>query len=245
MRIRKLTAALIAGAALATTAAVATPAGATGSQPASIVDALAASAAGNPAGSATDGNWNDFDILLAAATALPFDVLGDPTGPTLAGALTGFTGTVFAPADASFRGLVADLTDTPIWKLSEADVLNTLLAVAGGTYTVTGFGDVPGAALLSETVKYHVTGDQIPDLRRPPSRSVTTLTQLPAVGLGDGTFDIKRPFLSLVGLGDNDGSDLDPFSFGRTIRTADGGTIHVIAGVLRPVDLAAVQGLAD
>src|SRR5512134_3337682 len=116
MRSRKL------GAALATTAVVASPAGATGSQPASIVAALVASAANNPAGSATDTNWNDLDILLAAAGALPFDALADPSGPTLATALTGFTGTVFAPADASFRGLVADLTNTPIWKLSEADV---------------------------------------------------------------------------------------------------------------------------
>jgi len=244
MRFRALTA--LAGAAFLGTVAPTSPALAAGSAPpASIVAALASSAANNPTGSATDNNWNDLDILLAASGALPFDSLGNPNGPTLAKALTGFTGTVFAPADAAFRGLVADLTNTPIWKLSEADVLSTLLAVAGSTYQVTGFGPVSGAVLLSETVKYHVTSAQIRNLRQPGSPRVLTLTQLPALGLGDGEFDIKAPVFSLVGLKDDDGSDADPFWFGRTVRTADGGTIHVIAGVLRPVDLAAVQGLLD
>ncbi len=244
MRFRPLTA--LAGAALLGSMAVATTASASGTAPpASIVAALAASAANNPAGSATDNNWNDLDILLAAAKALPFDSLGNPTGPKLVVALIGFKGTVFAPADASFRGLVADLTNTPIWKLTEADVLNTLLAVAGSTYQVTGFGPVSGTLLLSETVRYHVTAAQIPNLRHPVNPRVVTLTQLPLVGLGDGEFDIKAPVFTLVGLKDDDRDDADPFWFGRTVRTADGGTIHVIAGVLRPVDLAAVQGLLD
>ena len=151
MSIRKLAAAVIAGAALVGAAAVATPAGATGSsQPASIVAALAASAANNPQGSATDGNWNDLDILLAASQALPFDAVGNPEGPKIVDALTGFTGTVFAPADAAFRGLVADLTNTPIWKLDEAAVLNALLTIAAEpNLNNTG---VSGLAALSETV---------------------------------------------------------------------------------------------
>jgi hypothetical protein len=234
MRIRKLTAALIAGAALAGSAAVASTATAS-TQPSSIVAALAASAANNPSGSATDSNWNDQDILLAAAQALPFNTLVNG-GPTIAQALTGFTGTVFAPADAAFRGLVADLTNTPIWKLDEAAVLQRLLTIAG-TPNLNGTG-ISGATALSETIRYHATATQIPDLRQPASRSVTTLTQLPALGLSDGKFRIKPPFLGIVGLADDDGNDLDPFSFGRTIRTADGGTVHVIAGVLRPLDLA-------
>jgi len=157
MSIRKLAAAAIAGAALVGTAAVATPAGATGStQPASIVAALAASAANNPEGSATDGNWNDLDILLAASQTLPFDAVGNPGGPKIVDALTGFTGTVFAPADAAFRGLVADLTNTPIWKLDEAAVLNALLTIAAEpNLNNTG---VSGLAALSETVRYHATG---------------------------------------------------------------------------------------
>lgn len=237
MHVRKLAAALIVGAALAGSAAVASTAAATGSpQPASIVAVLAASAANNQPGSLTDSNWNDHDILLAAAQNLPFDAVNDPNGASIAAALTGFTGTVFAPADASFRGLVSDLTNTPIWKLSEAAVLQELLEIAA-TDNLNGTG-IPGAAALSETVRYHATTAQIPDLRRPASRSVTTLTQLPDLGLSDGTFEIKRPFFGLVGLADDDGNDLDPFSFGRTIRTADGGTVHVIAGVLRPLDLA-------
>ena len=237
MSIRRLAAAVTVGAALVGAAAVATPAGATGSsQPASIVAALAASAANNPQGSATDGNWNDLDILLAASQALPFDAVGNPEGPKIVDALTGFTGTVFAPADAAFRGLVADLTNTPIWKLDEAAVLNALLTIAAEpNLNNTG---VSGLAALSETVRYHATGTQIPDLRRPAARSVATLTQLPALGLSDGTFEIKRPFLGLVGLADDDKNDIDPFWFGRTVRAADGGTVHVIAGVLRPLDLA-------
>lgn len=236
MRIRKLAAAVVAGTALAGAAAIAAPASAT-SQPPSIVAALAASAANNPAGSATDRNWSDFDILLAAASALPFDAINDPSGPTLAYALTGFTGTVFAPADASFRGLVADLTNTPIWRLSEADVLNTLLAIAGNP-DLNGTG-IPGVAALSETVRYHVTGQQIPNLRDAAraGTTVTTLTQLPALGLSDGKFKLQGPVFGLVGLADDDRNDLDPFWFGQTIRTADGGTIHAIAGVLRPLDL--------
>ncbi len=240
MRFPTLGAALVAGAAFLGTAAVAVPAGATGSsQPATIIDALAASAANNPAGSVTDSNWNDLDILLAAAAVLPFDGLAADS-PSIAEALTGFTGTVFAPADASFRGLVADLTNTPIWKLSEADVLNVLLAIAGQTFEVPGVGSVPGTVVLSETVKYHATVAQIPDLRRPASRGVVTLTQLPVLGLSDGMFEIRRPLFGFVSLADDDPKDLDPFWFGRTVRTADGGTIHVIAGVLRPLDLVAL-----
>lgn len=240
MRFPALGAALVAGATFVATAAVAVPASASGTtQPATIVDALAASAANNPPGSLTDHDWNDLDILLAAASVLPFDGLNTES-PTIAEALTGFTGTVFAPADASFRGLVADLTNTPIWRLSEADVLNVLLAIAGGTFDVPGVGAVPGTVVLSETVKYHATAAQIRDLRRPPSAGVVTLTQLPALGLSDGMFEIKRPVFGFVNLVDDDPNDLNPFWFGRTVRTADGGTIHVIAGVLRPLDLVAL-----
>jgi len=206
-------------------------------QPASIVDALAASAANNPAGSATDCKWTDFDILLAAVSALPFDAIKDPGGVKLVDVLTGFTGTVFAPADASFRGLVSDLTNTPIWKLSEAKVLEILLAIAGEpNLNETG---IPGVAALSETVRYHVTAQQIPCLRQAAYKctSVTTLTQLPDLGLSDGIFELKRPCLGIVSLRDDDKNDLDPFWFGQTIRCADGGTIHAIAGVLRPLDL--------
>jgi hypothetical protein len=216
---------------------VSSTASATGSQPATIVDALAASAANNPAGSATDSTWTDFDILLAAVKALPADAIGNPNGPKLVDALTGFNGTVFAPADASFRGLVSDLTNTPIWRLSEADVLNTLLAIAGNP-NLNGTG-IPGVAALSETVKYHVTGAQIQYLRQAARTNtiVQTITALPALGLSDGKFELKGPFLGFVGLNDDDNNDLDPFWFGQTIRTADGGTIHAIAGVLRPLDL--------
>lgn len=36
----------------------------------------------------------------------------------------------------------------------------------------------------------------------------------------------------------DDDNDRDPRWFGQTVRAEDGGTIHVISEVLRPLDLA-------
>jgi uncharacterized surface protein with fasciclin (FAS1) repeats len=232
MRIKKPLAAATAAAAALAGVALAAPAQAA-DKPASIVAALAASAGNNVHGKATDSNWRDFDILLALAGEL--ELVDD---------LTGFTGTVFAPADASFRGLVADLTNT--FPTSEAAVLATLTAIADGTISVPGVGELPGSAVLAEVVKYHVTARQIPNLTTPGNRTVDTITDLDTitnedgVALSDGSFTIKRPFLGLVGLVDDDTTDLNPFWFGQTIHTADGGTIHVIAGVLRPLEFKAL-----
>jgi uncharacterized surface protein with fasciclin (FAS1) repeats len=219
---------LIAGATAAATVvgvlAVASPNASATSQPASIVAALSASAANNRDGQATDRNPFDHDILLAAA-----DALG------LVPVLDGFTGTVFAPTDGAFRALVADLTNTPQWRLSEANVLDTLVAIAGDPdLNSTGIG---GAAALTETVKYHVTAEQIPNLRKRARHGapVDTITELPS-SLSDGEFDLSGRFF--VRLSDDDRDDRDPRWFGRTIRTADGGTVHVISGVLRPLDLS-------
>jgi uncharacterized surface protein with fasciclin (FAS1) repeats len=188
------------------------------------VDALSASAANNRDGEATDRNPFDHDVLLAAAGALG-----------LVPVLDGFTGTVFAPNDGAFRALVADLTNTPQWKLSEAEVLGTLVAIAGeADLNDTG---VDGATALAETVKYHVTGEQIPNLRQRAKAGgpVDTITDLPE-SLSDGQVDLGGRFV--VRLVDDDTNDRDPRFFGRTIATADGGTIHVINRVLRPLDLA-------
>lgn len=223
---KKLIAGATAAATVAGVLAVASPTASATSQPASIFAALSASAANNRDGQATDRNPFDHDILLAAAGALG-----------LVPVLNGFTGTVFAPNDSAFRALVADLTNTPRWKLSEAKVLDTLLTIAGEP-DLNGTG-ISGAAALTETVKYHVTGEQIPNLRTRARTGapVDTITDLPT-SLSDGTFDLSGRFF--VRLVDDDRNDRDPRWFGRTISTADGGTVHVINGVLRPLDLSAL-----
>jgi uncharacterized surface protein with fasciclin (FAS1) repeats len=216
MKIRALVAGGLAAVSLATLAVVPS-AGATAP---SIVEIVAASAADNPIDpttglpAATDHRWNDFDILLAAVGALG-----------LTDAVAGLNGaTVFAPADASFRGLVADLTNTPVWKLSEADVLNTLVAIAGEP-DLNGTG-ISGATALTETVLYHVSPENVTNLRSRRS-AIPTLSSLP-----DTTI---RPLFGFI-LRDRDGNDLDPFTVSRAI-TASNGTVYVIAGVLRPLDL--------
>jgi uncharacterized surface protein with fasciclin (FAS1) repeats len=216
MKIRTLVAGGLAAAALATTAVVPT-AGATAP---SIVEIVAASAADNPIDpttglpGATDHRWNDFDILLAAVGALG-----------LTDAVAGLNGaTVFAPADASFRGLVADLTNTPIWKLTEADVLNTLVGIAG-IENLEGTG-ISGATALTETILYHVSPENITNLRH-RRQAIPTLSSLPETTI--------RPLFGFI-LRDRDRTDLDPFTVSAPIA-ASNGTVYVIAGVLRPLDL--------
>ncbi len=225
MRIRNLVAGVTAGTALAAAVAVGSPASATGAQPDSILAAVVASADNNAPGQATDRNWFDTDILREAVVALGLDA-----------ALVDFTGTVFAPTDLAFRQLVADLTDQRAWRLSEADVLDTLLSIAGEP-DLNGTG-ISGAAALTETVKYHVTGEQIPDLRarsRAGAGPVETITDLDDLGLSDGSFELRGRFV--VRLIDDDTNDRDPRFYFGTINAADGGTVHPITRVLRPLDL--------
>lgn len=169
--------------------------------------AIVASSLDNNNGQPTDRRWNDFDILanVVGALGLTDDVDG------LAGA------TAFAPTDASFRGLVADLTNTPVWKLKEADVLNTLVSLTADE-------TIKGA--LTTTVLYHVSPNNVTDL-------FTNRSAIPTVA-GPEIRPIPLRFSAI--LRDGDPSDLDPFVVGQPI-TASNGTVYVIAGVLRPVDL--------
>jgi hypothetical protein len=235
MRIRKLIAGVAASVALAGAAAFAGPATASAPPP-NILGALTADTSG-----VGDGNWNDFDILTALAVELGLApvLAGDPANGKPA-----FNGTVFAPADASFRGLVADLTNQSIFGLTEQEVLDTLVGLTKGPLQISGVGPVPGDDALRQVVLYHITGDKISDLRHPANRTVTTLSTLPTA-LSDNQFTINRSLFGIVGLRDDDSDDLNPFWFGRTIRTADGGTIHAIAGVLRPFDFSLLADLKD
>ncbi len=173
----------------------------------SILDIVAGSLNDN-GGQATDRRWNDFDILANVVIALE---LADDVG--------GLNGaTAFAPTDASFRGLVADLTNTPVWKLKEADVLNTLVSLTADE-------TIKGA--LTTTVLYHVSPIDVTDL-------FTNRSSIPTVG-GPEIRPIPLRFSAI--LRDGDPTDFDPFVVGKPI-TASNGTVYVIAGVLRPIELS-------
>lgn len=116
--------------------------------------------------------------------------------------------TVFAPADASFRGFVADLTNTPIWKLSESDVITVLTQ------------NLPND-VVAKVVAFHVA----------VKKEGRTYSMF-----GGGTITAK-PFFFTTILPDQDFNDLDPFTVGRPIDAGNGNTVYTIAGVLRPFDL--------
>jgi len=202
-KIRTLVAGAIGAAVIVGGSLTATPAQA---KAPSILD-IVASSLNNNGGSPTDNRWNDFDILANAVGALG---LGDAVA-NLNGA------TVFAPTDASFRGLVADLTNTPVWKLKEADVLNTIVALTAEPAIKDG---------LTTTVLYHVS----PQNKIDPRRQRTAIPTVAGV-------DIRPIPLRLTSiLRDGDRNDIDPFIVGGPIA-ASNGTVYVIAGVLRPIDL--------
>jgi uncharacterized surface protein with fasciclin (FAS1) repeats len=196
--IRKTIAGLAAGAALAAPLALAAPAQAA---PTTIVDELLARSGGASAIGSFDSNGRDFDILIKLAV-----------DAGLGGALGGLQGTLFAPADASFRGLVADLTNTAPWRLSEQQVFDA----------IDGLDD----AIVAQVLTYHVTTESIPNLRKAPD-TVDTLE--------GGDFGVRKGWI--VSFSDDDHNDLNPFWIGQTIKAGNGGTVHVIAGVLRPIDL--------
>ena len=203
-KIRTLVAGAVGAAVIVGGSLTASPAQA---QAPSILDIVAASLADNDAGQATDRRWNDFDILANVVGALG-----------LSDAVAGLNGaTVFAPTDASFRGLVADLTNTPIWKLKEADVLNTLVSLTADE-------TIKGA--LTTTVLYHVSPSNVTDL-------FTNRSAIPTVA-GPEIRPIPLRFSAI--LRDGDPTDFDPFVVGKPI-TASNGTVYVIAGVLRPIEL--------
>jgi uncharacterized surface protein with fasciclin (FAS1) repeats len=215
-------------------AAGAVPAAAQASAPADTQNSLFATAAaslGDNGGNATDKNWYDFDILANAVVALGLDGALKDDGPGGAGV---DSATVFAPNDRAFQQLVADITNTPFWKLSEAQTLQALVDVAG-VANLNGSG-VSGATALTQTVLYHVSGENITNLR---SRSFgADITALNTVGTNkiDPVF---VPLVRWVSLRDGDSNDGNPLWYGRTIG-ASNGTIQVISGVLRPLNLDAL-----
>jgi uncharacterized surface protein with fasciclin (FAS1) repeats len=206
-KIRTLVAGAVGAAVIVAGSVASSPAQAQGP---SILDIVVGSLNDNPTpGTGTDNRWNDFDILANVVGALG-----------LAETVGGLNGaTAFAPADASFRGLVADLTNTPVWQLTEAGVLQTLGTLAGDP--------VIGPALKT-TVLYHVSGENITDLFKRRAAIPT------AAGEGLTIRPIPLRFSAI--LRDGDPTDANPFVVGGPIA-ASNGTVYVIAGVLRPIEL--------
>lgn len=205
--------------------AVAAPSAQASSKPANAVAALVERSDNNRGDSATDRRWWDHDILVAAAVELGLaEALADK----------GVVSTVFAPNDFAFRALVADLTGQRVVKVSEEAALAALLDIAA-LENVNGTG-FTGVQVLTETILYHGTAEEIPNLRvrNRDSAPVQTLTGLPET-LSDGNFDLEGRFF--IRLADNDPDDRDPRFVGRTIKADNSQTVHVINGVLRPLPL--------
>lgn len=218
-------------------AVAAVPATASADTPNSLFATAAASLNDN-GGKATDRNWYDFDILANAVVALGLGPALQDNGNGLTG--LGVKATVFAPNDRAFQLLVGDITGRPWWTLSEKDTLDTLLAVAG-TANVNGTG-ISGADALTQTVLYHVSPENITNLRKRafgPNIPTANAASLNGVPLRTSINPSPIPFLGWASLGDGDATDGNPLWYGRTIG-ASNGTIQVIASVLRPVEFRAL-----
>jgi uncharacterized surface protein with fasciclin (FAS1) repeats len=164
-------------------------------------------------GSGFDDNWNDFDIVDNAVTAVltakpgsAVGVLADGTVPL----------TAFLPTDRAFRRLASDLTGKHY--TSESAV----------------FADV--ASLGIDTVEavllYHVVPGATVTYRQALRSDGATLTTA-----SGGTMQVDvvcRWFVSLV---DNDPTDRNPFVVQPDLNKGNVQIAHGISEVLRPLDL--------
>jgi uncharacterized surface protein with fasciclin (FAS1) repeats len=212
MRIRTIAATLVATAALAGTAALASPATAQTTQP-TLFGAVAASLADNN-GNATDRNWYDFDILANGVVAAGLQgALDDPAANL----------TVFIPNDRAFQALVADLFGFRYWFASEATILGKIVELENSK---------PGT--LATVITYHAVEGQIDSataLSVPKGTELTTLQ--------GGIIKVYPvPFLGTAILADQDPNDVNPTLVRSKLDIqASNGIAHGISFVLRPADL--------
>jgi uncharacterized surface protein with fasciclin (FAS1) repeats len=214
MRIRKFTAGLVAGAALAGSVAFAAPASATNSAPPPTLFEAVAASLGDNNGAATDRNWYDFDILANGVLAAGLkDALNDPNADL----------TVFLPNDRAFQALVADLVGPKYWFANEATILGELVKVETAK---------PGT--LKTVILYHAVSGQIDS-----TTALSVPKGTPLTTLQGGVINVyPLPHLGTAILADQDPNDVNPFLVRSKLDIqASNGIAHGISFVLRPGDL--------
>ena len=213
MLARRLTrVACVLAVALATVLATALPASATGKTPKGT-DRLASVLAAD--GSGFDRNWNDFDIVDNAVTA----VLGAKPDSAVAVLADGSVAlTAFLPTDRAFRKLARDLTGKTY--KTEAQVFGALASSLG-------------IETIENVLLYHVV----------PGATVTYRQALKSNGavlstaLAGSTIKVKVIWPIFVSLKDNDPDAANPYVVKANINKVNMQIAHGINRVLRPVDL--------
>lgn len=206
-RIAKMGAALLVAGALAIGAAPPASAHKSSSGNRSLASVLAKD------GSGFDRNWNDFDIVDNAVSAV---LKAKPNSPVKVLADGKTRVTAFLPTDRAFRLLVKDLTGT--WAGSEKQVFATVASL--------------GIDTVETVLLYHVV----------PGATITYKQALRSNGAAltmasGGTVTVKvrsRVFVKLV---DADTDDADPYVVKANINKGNKQIAHGIDRVLRPINL--------
>ena len=200
--------------ALATVIATALPASAhTGAANAKGTSSLAALLAKD--GSGFDRNWNDYDIVDNAVSAV---LAAKPTSPVAVLADGSVPLTAFLPTDRAFRRLAHDLTGK--WYGSEAKVFG---ALAGAL----------GVDTIENVLLYHVVPGATIGYRQALRSNGAALN----TALSGTTVTVKVSCRFIVSLRDNDRNDRNPVVVAPNLNRGNVQIAHGINRVLRPVDL--------
>jgi uncharacterized surface protein with fasciclin (FAS1) repeats len=211
---RLLRLASVVTAALAASAALAVPASAhsrhsTPTGTASLAALLAKD------GSGFDKNWNDYDIVDNAVTAVltanpdsAVAVLADGSTPV----------TAFLPTDRAFRRLAHDLTGR--WYKSESEVFSALATKLG----------VP---TIESVLLYHVVPGATVTYRQALKSNGASL----ATALAGSSLKVKVVYHVLVSLKDADPDAANAYVVQPNLNKGNRQIAHGISEVLRPVDL--------
>jgi uncharacterized surface protein with fasciclin (FAS1) repeats len=200
--------------ALATVIATAVPASAhSGAANAKGTSSLAALLAND--GSGFDRNWNDYDIVDNAVSAV---LAAKPTSPVAVLADGSVPLTAFLPTDRAFRRLAHDLTGK--WYGSEAKVFG---ALAGAL----------GVDTIENVLLYHVVPGATISYRQALRSNGARLN----TALSGATVTVKVSCWFIVSLRDNDRNDRNPVVVAPNLNRGNVQIAHGINRVLRPVDL--------
>jgi hypothetical protein len=210
---RRLTTAVAILGLAGTAALVSAPAASAhgGSHPTTGTRSLAAVLAKD--GTGFDRNWNDFDIVDNAVTAVLSAKPGSPVGVLADGTVAL---TAFLPTDRAFRNLATDVTGTRY--RSESAVFAAVASL--------------GIDTVEAVLLYHVVPGATVTYRQALRSDGATLTT--ASG-GAVTVDVVCRYL--VQLQDADPNDRNPWVVERDINKGNLQIAHGISEVLRPLDL--------